>query len=346
MKRIIGLVSDYKLFVACILMALFGIAIDTSFLNKFNLNSLFLDMSIISMLALGQMLVILTGGIDLSVGNIASASSVFIASMMLFLDGRLPPELNILISVTYALAFGSLLGFINGFAVAVFRIPPMLATLCGMWIARGVSYYFLKGAATPFVVKSFTKLARVKVGFMPVAILIPLLTASLLFYILNNKRAGRAVYAIGGNEYSAYLSGTKVKKVKIAVYTLSGLLSSIGGIILGAFTGTSYVKGAYGYEMVAIAAVIIGGFSMTGGTGRVWNAFLGVVFLRMINKIMIFLNLSNQSEGIYIGIVLIIALHLSTSDLSFKFLKNRKNKDSETVNILESSYAEGERFEN
>lgn len=311
MGKVVSFFIKNKLIPICILMVIFISVLDRSFLNDFNLNSLLIDISIIGIMTMGQMLVILTGGIDLSIGNIASAASVFLASMMIYLQG-LPPEINLIVSVLYALAFGTLLGLINGIAVGVLRIPPILATLGGLWIAQGMAFIFLRAQPTPLVVKSFTNLARFKIGFVPVSFLLLLLIVSIIYYVLNNRREGLSVYAVGGNEYSAHLSGINVKKTKILVYALSGLLATIGGLVLVAFTGTSFVRGATGYEMFTIAAVVVGGFAISGGAGKVENALLGVFFIRLINKLMIFLNLSNQAENIYVGIILLIALYFST----------------------------------
>lgn len=312
MTRVAKELGNRKLIFVVIALFAFSALIDRSYLNGFNLNALMIDISIIGLLALGEMLAILSGGIDLSVGNTASAASVFTAYMMIQLQ-HLHPALNLTISVLFAIVFCMLLGAFNGFSVAVFRIPPMIATLGGMWIAKGLAYYFLNGMATPFKVRGFSQLARGKIGCVPYSFLLLLVVTAIVYYILTHRRSGRAVYAIGGDSYSAKLSGINITKTTIAIYTASGLLAAIGGLVLGAYTGTGYVKGANGYELYAIAAVAIGGVSMAGGTGDTWNALLGVFVFRMIKKLMVYANLSNQMEGLYIGILLLVALAISTS---------------------------------
>ncbi|WP_207735587.1 ABC transporter permease [Anaerotruncus rubiinfantis] len=301
-----------KLIYVVIALFIISALIDRSYLNSFNLNSLLTDITIIGLLALGEMLAILSGGIDLSVGNTASAASVFVAFMMIQLEG-LPPWMNLILSVLFALVFCMALGAFNGFSIAVLGIPPMIATLGGMWISKGLAYYFLDGMATPFKVSGFSALARTKIGFLPISFLILLAIAGLVYYVLTHKRIGRAVYAIGGDRYSAQLSGINITRTTILIYTASALLAALGGLVLGSYTGTGYVKGANGYELWAIAAVAIGGVSMSGGTGDTWNAMLGVFVFRMIKKLMVYANLSDRLEGLYIGILLLIALAISTS---------------------------------
>lgn len=311
--KILRAINKRKLIYVILALLAISAIIDPSYLRSFNLNALLTDISIIGLLALGEMICIISGGIDLSVGNMASASSVFTAFMMIQLQS-LPPAVNLILSVLFAVALCMVLGVINGYSIAVLKLPPLIATLGGMWISKGLAYYFLNGMATSFKVAGFTKLARESLGFVPYSFILFVAIIIVVYYVMMNKRAGRAVYAIGGNAYSAELSGINNKAVIIGIYTVSALMAAIGGLALGAYTGTGYVKGANGYELYAIAAVAIGGVSMAGGSGDVWNAMFGVFVFRMIKKLMVYANLSDQLEGLYIGVLLLIALFISTSD--------------------------------
>ena len=328
MSKVSEFIKSNKLWVAVIILGLITTLINKTFLSPVNLNSLLTDVAIIGLLSLGQMLVILTGGIDLSVGNIASAATVFVAySMIGFEKAGMAPAASLILSIVIALAAGALMGALNGFGVAYMGLTPMLSTLAGMWIAKGLSYVFLHGAATPYKVAGFKQIAMTKIAFIPLSFLGLIGIILIMRYILKNKRAGRAVYAVGGNEYSAYLSGIKVKRTKLMVYLVSGLLSAAGGLILGAYTGSSYVKGANGYEMHTIAVVVIAGFAMTGGIGNIKDILPSVIFIRMLNKVMIFLKLSNSSQDIYIGIILLVALLFSTTlKADMKKLFKKPNK--------------------
>jgi len=306
-------INKRKLIYVVVALFIISVMIDRSYLNRFNLQGLTTDVVIIGFLALGQMLCIISGGIDLSVGCMASASSVLTAYMMIQLQNAgFPPWLNLIGSVLFALGFCTALGIINGLSIAVLKLPPLIATLGGMWIARGFGFYFLNGMATSFRVKEFTNLTRIRVGFIPLAFFLFLAIVVLVFYILTRRRSGRAVYAMGGNPYSAQLSGISNKKVIISVYACSALLAAISGLVLGSFTGAGYVKGADGFELYSIAAVAIGGVSMAGGSGDTFNAMLGVVVFRMISKLLVFAGLSSLLEGLYLGLLMIVALLLST----------------------------------
>ena len=312
MKKLIRILTKRKLIYVIIALFIASALIDKSYLSSFNLTALITDITIIGLLGLGEMLAIISGGIDLSVGNMASASSVFTAFMMIQLKS-LPPWLNLILSVSFAIVFCMVLGAFNGFSIAVLKLPPLIATLGGMWISKGFAYYFLNGMATAFEVSEFNELSRGGIGCIPYCFLLLIAAAILVYYVLTNKRCGRAVYAIGGNQYSAAISGVNITKMKIGIYTVSAFLAAIAGLVLGAYTGTGYVKGANGYELWAIAAVAIGGVSMAGGSGDTWNAVFGVCIFRMIKKMMVYANLSDQLEGLYMGILLLIALAVSTS---------------------------------
>lgn len=329
MKTALHEINKRKLVYVVIALLIISAVIDKSYLNKFNLNSLFTDISIIGMLALGEMLCILSGGIDLSVGNMASASSVFTAFMMIQLQ-HLPPALNLIISVAFAVVFCMVLGLFNGFSIAVLGLPPLIATLGGMWISRGLGYFFLNGMATTYKVKEFTYLTRKGIGVLPVSFFILVAAAIIVYYVLTKRRSGRSVYAVGGNSYSAAISGINNKKTILGVYTVSALLAALGGLALGAYTGTGYVKGANGYELYAIASVAIGGVSMAGGSGDTFNALLGVFVFRMIKKLMVYANLSDQLEGLYLGLLLLLALAISTGTFT-KLIEAVKRKFSKSI---------------
>jgi len=313
MRTVMREINKRKLLYVVIVLFAVSALIDKSYLNRFNLEALSTDVAVIGLLSLGQMLCIISGGIDLSVGNMASASSVFTAYMMIQLQNQgVAPWLNLILSVLFSLAFCALMGAFNGFSIAVLKLPPLIATLGGMWIARGFGFYFLNGMATSYRVKQFTNLTRIRVGFLPLAFFLFLGITVLVFYLITRRRSGRSVYAVGGNPLCAQLSGINNKKVIISVYASSALLAAVGGLVLGSYTGSGYVKGADGFELYAIASVAIGGVSLAGGYGDTFNAMLGVLVFRMIKKIMVFAGLSTLLEGLYLGILLIFALLISS----------------------------------
>lgn len=340
MKIVASFLRRRKLVPVIVLMVIIGAMINDSFLDSNNINALLIDVSIIGCLALAEMLVMITGGIDISVGYVASVSAVMTAFMMLQLKA-LPAGANLVLSVLFAFAVCMLLGAVNGIGVVYLKLPPLVSTLCGMWIARGLAFYALNGVATPYVVSSITGLARKGIGFVPYSILLLILILIGIDYYLKHQESGRAIYAVGGNEYAASISGIPVQRTKISAYVLSSVIAAVAGIILGAYTGSGYARGAANYEMFAIASAAIGGVSLLGGIGDPINVFLGVFVLRIINKLMVSAGLSNLGEGIWVGVIIIVAMIISTEDFSglyqaiasrFGLAKRRGDHDDAATN--------------
>ena len=322
LKKVWAVIGKRKLIFVIVALFIISVILDPSYVRKFNMNSLLVDISIIGLLAFGEMLAILSGGIDLSVGCIASAASVFAAYSMILLEPHVPPAVNLILSLLIAILACTLLGLFNGFSIAILGLPPLIATLGGEWIAKGLGYYCLNGLATPFKVKELAYLSRKGIGPFPFCLFLLFIVGALVYHVLTKRKAGRAVYAVGGNKYSARISGINVRRTIILVYAASATLAAIGGIALGAYTGTGYVKGANNYELYAIASVAIGGVSMAGGSGDSWNALCGVFIFRMLKKVMVYANLSDQLEGLYLGLLLLVALFISTNSIS-RFRSNK-----------------------
>ena len=320
-------IQKYKYVILTILVLIVAVIIDPHFMNPFNIEALLLDIAIIGIMSIGQAMVIFLGCIDLSVGNIASLATVNMAWMMLKLGNIVTGPLNILLCIIYTLIFSAVLGLITGISVAKFKLPPIIASLGTMWIAWGFSFYFLRGMSTIYPETAIINIARTTIGPVPVVFLFFLLLAFIAWLGLTKTPQGRSVFAVGGNEYASYISGINTLKTKIIVFLISGVLSAIAGIILGSYQGTSYPKAAKGYELLAIAGVVMGGTSLSGGVGNIWNCVLGLIIFRVINKIMIFANLSGYLEGTYVGIILIVVLAFSNR----KVIKSKITKKEITV---------------
>lgn len=291
---------------------LLGTIINPSFVSGFNISAILLDTAIFGFLVLGEALVVITGGIDLSVGNMASMSSVVAAWTMRGLAGSLPAGANIAASILAALALCGLVGLLTGLCVARLGITPLIATLGSMWVVQGIGYWFLKGVPTPYSVLAFKEIFSGGLGFLPYSILYLLAAAVVVARVLSRYRAGRWVYAVGGNDYAAGISGISVAAVKITVYTASAILAGIGGILVGAFASVGYPRACNGYELYAIAAIVMGGIALTGGEGKVWNALAAVLVLRILNKLMIFSGLSGYLEGMFVGAILVVTLFVGS----------------------------------
>jgi ribose transport system permease protein len=309
---VLDFLKAYNMLPVAAVVFVAGTLINPAFVSEFNLSAILLDVAIFGFLVLGEALVVLTGGIDLSVGNMASMSSVAVAWTMRGLVGAVPPGANLLLSILAALALCGLIGFLTGLCVSRLGITPLIATLGSMWIVQGIGYYFLKGVPTGFPVPAFRAIFYGSVGFVPFSIFYLAAAALLIGHFLRRYRFGRWVYAVGGNDYAASLSGISVQWVKTAVYTVSAVLAGIGGILVGAFSSVGYPRACNGYELYAIAAIVMGGISLTGGEGRIWNALAGLLVLRIINKLMIFSGLSGYWEGMVVGVILVVTLFVGT----------------------------------
>jgi ribose transport system permease protein len=304
--------SSYSMVPIAVVLLILSTAVNPSFMSHFNILAILLDVAIFGFLVLGEALVVITGGIDLSVGNMASMSSVITVWVMKNLYGAVPDGLNLAASILTALAFCGLVGLLTGLCVAGLGIPPLIATLGSMWVVQGIGYSFLKGVPTQYPIRAFKSIFAGSLGPVPFSVLYLLAAGLLLTMVLHRYRYGRWVYAVGGNEYAAYISGVNVRAVKVAVYALSAALSGFGGVLVGAFSSVGYPRACNGYELYAIAAIVMGGIALTGGEGKIWHALAGMLVLRIVNKLMIFSGLSGYLEGMVVGAILVLTLFVGS----------------------------------
>jgi simple sugar transport system permease protein len=247
--------------------------------------NVFIDNSFLLVVAVGMTFVILTGGIDLSVGSVVAMTAMVCASL---LEGGLPAGAVLLI----ALAIGPTLGFLMGCVIHYFEVQPFIVTLAGMFFARGLCT-FISGSSIPITDPFWTRMAQERIrtpggNFMSISVLIAFVVVLVAAFVLAYTRLGRNVYAIGGNPQSAMLMGLPVGRTRIGVYTISGLCSAIGGILLSFYTLSGAPLIAIGMELDVIAAVVIGGTVLTGGSGYVFGTVLGVLVLGVIQTLITF----------------------------------------------------------
>jgi len=266
--------------------------------------NLFVDNAFLIVLAVGMTFVILTGGIDLSVGSVVALSTMIAASLLQ--TGWPAPVVIVLV-----IAAATVLGLLVGLMIHYFDVQPFIATLAAMFLARGLCYLIsLKSIAITDPL--FTELAQARIQLAPrisitPAALIAVAIVVLAALVLKYTRFGRTVYAIGGNEQSARLMGLPVVRTKVLVYTVSGLCSGIAGILFSFYTLSGYSLTGIGLELDAIAAVVIGGTLLTGGTGFVLGSLLGVLVLGLIQTVISFEGtLSSWWTKIVIGGLLLI----------------------------------------
>ncbi len=279
--------------------------LNPSFLEPLNILNLLRQVAINALIAFGMTFVILTGGIDLSVGAILALSSALTAGMMV---SGIDPILAILIGCI----LGGLMGMVNGLFITKGKMAPFIATLATMTIFRGLTLVYtggnpITGLGDNYLFQLFGR------GYflgIPVPAITMILTFVVLFIILHKTPFGRKTYAIGGNEKAALISGIKVPKVKIMIYSLSGMLAALAGAILTSRLNSAQPTAGTSYELDAIAAVVLGGTSLSGGKGRIFGTLIGALIIGTLNNGLNLLGVSSFYQMVVKGIVILIAVLL------------------------------------
>lgn len=291
--------------IAFLAIALVGSLLSPTFLTQRNVTNVMRQTAMLGVVTVGMTFVILTAGIDLSVGMVLSFTSV--AAAMLFDNGQGLP-LPIVFLTT--LALGSAIGAFNGFMIIWRGAAPFVVTLAMMAIAGGAALTVSGGKPIGGIQGVYAWLGSGSVGPIPVLVLLMLFVFLLGAFVLRYTPYGRQVYAIGGNEEASRLSGIAVDRVKVITYTISGLLSALGGIIFSARVTVGDPWAGRGLELDAIAAVVIGGTSLFGGVGTMWGSLLGALIITMINNVLNLLNVSPYMQGLAKGIIILAAITL------------------------------------
>lgn len=282
-----------------------------AFLQVRNLLNVVRQVSVVGLIAFGVTTVIITGGIDLSSGSVLALAAVIAASLAQQVDWHSPrwPGLDVplLFPIVAALAVGAFCGFLSGFTIATFRIPPFIATLGMMTIARGAALIYSERPVSGLK-ESYNYIGQGHFLGVPVPIIIFLGVALVMHILLSNTRFGRHVYALGGNEQAARISGISIGRVKILVYTLAGLLSGLAGLLLSSRIGSGQPGLGLGYELDAIASAVIGGTSLSGGIGTIWGTIVGALIIGVLNNGMDLLNVNAYYQTILKGFIIVAAV--------------------------------------
>lgn len=304
-KRILQKLSGLGPVLALIVLALITTVMNPSFLDPNNLLNLLRQVSINGLIAFGMTFVILTGGIDLSVGAILALTSALSAMM---LTSGVPTLIAMLIGII----FGGLLGGLNGLLITKGGAAPFIASLATMTIFRGATYVFTDGNPITSKVMNdsfiFQFIGRGYFFGIPVPVIIMLISFFVLYILLHKMTFGRKTYALGGNEKAAFVSGIKVNLTKTWIYVISGIMSSAAGMILISRLSSAQPDAGTGFEMDAIAAVVLGGTSLAGGRGRIFGTLIGALIIGTLNNGMNLIGISSFYQQIVKGIVIIIAV--------------------------------------
>ncbi|QTL97732.1 ABC transporter permease [Iocasia frigidifontis] len=296
------LLRKYGLLLGMIILIMVLSLVSDAFLNFRNIINISRQVSINGIIAIGMTFVILTGGIDLSVGSLVAVSGVIGGSIISQHPDMVWPA--ILASVFVC----SIFGLINGIAVTKFNIAPFIITLSTMTISRGFALVYSNGRPYIFDSDSFSVIGNEYIGFVPLPVIILIVIFILAMVLLRFTRFGRYVYAIGGNKEAARASGINVNNVVTKVYVLIGALSGLAGIVLASRINSGQPAIGSGYELDAIASVVIGGTSLNGGIGKITGTVLGFLLIGIINNGLNLLNVSSYWQQIVKGIIIASAV--------------------------------------
>ncbi|MFK0116906.1 substrate-binding domain-containing protein [Streptomyces sp. NPDC090994] len=299
------LLLDNGALTALIVLVVAMSALSGDFLTTDNLLNVGVQAAVTAILAFGVTFVIVAAGIDLSVGSVAALSATVLAWSAA--EGGVPVP----IALVLAVATGIACGLVNGFLVSYGKLPPFIATLAMLSVGRGLSLVISQGSPIPFP-DSVSHLGDTLGGWLPVPVLVMVVMGLITAFVLGRTYIGRAMYAIGGNEEAARLSGLRVKRQKLAIYAFSGLFAAAAGIVLASRLSSAQPQAAQGYELDAIAAVVIGGASLAGGTGKASGTLIGALILAVLRNGLNLLSVSAFWQQVVIGVVIALAVLLDT----------------------------------
>lgn len=295
---------------ALVVLVVFVTIMNPNFLAPANLLNLLRQVSTNALIAFGMTFVIITGGIDLSVGSTLALSSALMA-------GMIASGLNPVLAMGMGLLLGAFLGACNGVMITKGKMAPFIATLATMTIYRGLTLVYTDGNPITGIGDSFIfkYMGRGYLFGIPFPVVVMLLFFGVLYVLLHKMTFGRKTFALGGNEKAAFIAGIKSDRIKIAIYSISGLMAAVAGIIITSRLNSAQPTAGNAYEMDAIASVVLGGTSLSGGRGRLIGTLIGALIIGTLNNGLNLLGVSSFYQQVVKGVVIIIAV-----------LLDRKNK--------------------
>ena len=301
-----NLYSKYGVFLILIIeFVIFSVA-NSSFLTPSNILSVGRPMSFTGIAAIGMTLVMLTGGIDISVGSMLAMAGVLCAKLSADLG------MPLWVAVIFTLLLGALFGLINGVSVTRFHIPALIATLATQTILKGIAYLITNAVPVKNISDTYKFLGQGYLfGIVPVPLVITIALFVLAWWYLDKTYLGRRVYLAGGNEEAARLSGINTKLTITSTYVLSGIFAAIAGVLMAARLGSGQPSVGSGFEMDVITATVLGGISVNGGKGRVVNVFVGACIMGVLANGMTMMNINQYLQWIINGVVLLFAVTMS-----------------------------------
>lgn len=312
LKKYTPLLSQFQSLIALLVLIVVLTTMTDTFFSADNGINVLRQIAVNICISVGMTLIVLTAGIDLSVGSVLALCGAITAGLLK--NGIEIPAGNLFIGFTLlgavlgGVLVGTLLGWFNGFTITKFNVPPFVATLAMLTIARGFTMLYTKGHPISNLGEDFAFIGTGSLLGIPVPVYIAALVVLLAVFVTQKMKIGRYIYAIGGNEQAAKLSGINIKKVKITVYAIGGALAAIGGIIVTSRLDSAQPNAGISYELDAIAAVVIGGTSLSGGRGSVWGTVMGAIIIGVLNNGLVLMNVSPFWQQVVKGSVILLAV--------------------------------------
>lgn len=294
--------STYAIYFVMVALIVFFSIVADGFFSATTFFNILRQVAVNGIAAVGMTMVILTGGIDISVGSLIGASSVGCAILMTQFSLPVP------IAVLLTLLFGLFVGAVNGFFIYQIRIPPMIATLASMSILRGAAYIISGGLPVYDIPPQFLFLGQGYIGIIPVPVILMAVCFGAGYFVLEHTSFGRYIYGIGSNQEASRLSGVNVRRIMLSVYAICGALSALAGVVYLSRVNSGQPKGGEGYEMDIITAVVLGGVSTTGGEGKISRVIVGLVIMGVLMTGMTMINIPDYYQRVVKGAVLILAI--------------------------------------
>ena len=301
MKDLKILFSKYAIYFVLVFEIIFFSFASEYFLSATNFVNVLRQVSIVGIMAVGMTFVILTGGVDLSVGGVTACVGVICAKLMV-------SGWNPLLAVLISLGFTALVGCVNAFFSHEFRLNPMIVTLATLQILKGISYIVTGAIPVYGFTEEFKVIGQGHIGQIPIPIIIMLVLYIVAYIVLKYTKLGQSIYGIGGNEEAVRLTGINIRKSKYGAYILCSVVSGIAGIVLLSRANTAQPAAGFGYEMDVIAGAVLGGISMSGGEGKITGVFAGVLVMAILSNGMLMMDVSEYWQWVTKGIVMLAAI--------------------------------------
>jgi len=302
-KKIGKFLSKYSIYIAFLVLFIALSLSSDVFLTPTNIANIFKQISVIGIIAVGMTFVIVTGGIDLSVGAVLALAACMATSF-----AKADTTHSLAFSYLMGILMGLACGAFSGFFIAFLNVPPFIATLATMTIARGINFVYTDGRPITGLTEAYRYIGRESILGIPVAVIIYAVIILIGVFFLSFTKFGRHVYAVGGNEKAAIVSGIKTKYIKFMCYVISGLSAAMAGILLSSRIATGQPAGGEGYELDAITAVVIGGASLSGGCGHVFGSVIGMLIIGIMTNGLDLLNVSSYYQQVIKGIIILAAV--------------------------------------